>query len=98
MSSQGCQAFLQCKPENLMCHCHCGQISRLTAVAISIPESSGFFVSGWSPGETLGKRFAPEIGAVSLGDQPLTKKPEDSGIEIATAVKRDGQFFGGFIS
>ena len=33
---------------------------------ISYPESSGFLVSGWAPGET----------------RPLTKKPEDSGYEI----------------
>ena len=73
---------------------------------ISIPESSGFFVSGWSPGETLGqwnesapgllaqnnrslhettnqkKIFIRESLRVSPGDQPLTKKPEDSGIKI----------------
>ena len=67
---------------------------------VSIPESSGFFVSGWSPGETLGQwnESAPGFLAqnnrslhetthqkkdrVSPGDQPLTKKPEDSGIKI----------------
>ena len=46
-----------------------------TGIPISIPEFSGFFDSGWSPGETLGKSnkisdwlfrvttycFAPEI-------------------------------------
>ena len=78
----------------------------LRIITISIPESSGFFVSGWSPGETLGQwdRSAPgfppqnnralhetanqkknilsDFPRVSPGDQPLTKKPEDSGIEI----------------
>ena len=47
--------------------------------AISIPESSGFFVSGW---------------LVGPDNQPLTKKPEDSGVEIviggkSNATKRD---------
>ena len=73
---------------------------------ISIPESSGFFVSGWSPRETLGKAnkiyffwlavscngllfCARNLGTllfhcprVSPGDRTLTKKPEDSEIEI----------------
>ena len=54
---------------------------------ISIPESSGFFVSVWSPGETLGHRQSKkdilfEFPRVSPGDQTQTKKPEDSGIEI----------------
>ena len=78
------------------------------SLAISIPESSGFFVSGWSPGETLGQwnESAPgfltqnsrslhetanqkkdilfDFPRVSPGDQPLTKKPEDSRIEIVS--------------
>ena len=76
--------------------------------SISIPESLSFFVSGWSPGETLGQwnESAPEFLAqnkrslqetanqknidfprVSPGDQLLTEKPEDSGIEIARHSK-----------
>ena len=51
---------------------------------ISIPESTGFFVSGWSPGE---------CPIVSPGDQPLTKKPEDSGCRIFIFRHR---FFAGF--
>ena len=84
------------------------------ATTISIPESSGIFVSGWSPGETLGqwngsapgfvaqnnrslhetanqeKEILFHFPRVSPGDQPLTKKPEDSGIEIGATKSRLG--------
>ena len=74
--------------------------------SISIPESSGVLVSGWSTEKNLGQWNESALGflaqndrslqetanqkrdilfdfsRVSPGDQPLTKMPEDSEMEI----------------
>ena len=42
---------------------------------ISIPESSAYFVSGWSPGNDIRRPTADK------------KKPEDSGVEIGGKIK-----------
>ena len=39
--------------------------------AISIPESSGFFVNGWSPGETLGQWNESALGFLAQNNRSL---------------------------
>ena len=43
----------------------------LEILTISIPESSGFFVSGWSPGETLGQWDESEPGFLGQNNRSL---------------------------
>ena len=43
----------------------------VTRIAVSIPESSGFFVSGWSPGETLGQWNGSAPGFLAQDNRSL---------------------------
>ena len=42
------------RPMEQICATDAWHAMKINENAISSPESSGFFVSGWSPGETVG--------------------------------------------
>ena len=59
----------------------CKEFELKTPVATLVPRVSGFLSSGQSPNE----KFLPQKSCyrVSSGNDPLTKKPEDSGYKLA---------------